>query len=235
MPQTTSKLLPSQRMRIAYLLTAVGGYLDAYTYFERGGVFANAQTGNIVKLGIAIANGSGETFLLFLLPIAAFTLGLMTSLYIEISIKRMNKRFIRRSVLAAEAFGLAVVGFIPSGEQWNIVANCIVSFVAAMQYETFTNFRGDAIATTMTTGNLRKMVDCLFVGVMEHDPERLVRAARFASIVVTFAVGACVGTLFCDHMGHEAVMPAVLMLLVAIATISILHRKMIGPRTQLDA
>src|SRR5580658_6145873 len=34
------------------LLAGVGGFLDAYTFVGRGGVFANAQTGNIVLLGV---------------------------------------------------------------------------------------------------------------------------------------------------------------------------------------
>jgi uncharacterized protein DUF1275 len=32
------------------LLAGAGGFLDAYTFIGRGGVFANAQTGNIVLL-----------------------------------------------------------------------------------------------------------------------------------------------------------------------------------------
>jgi hypothetical protein len=34
------------------LLACAGGFLDAYTFVGRGGVFANAQTGNIVLLGV---------------------------------------------------------------------------------------------------------------------------------------------------------------------------------------
>lgn len=33
------------------LLAGVGGFLDAYTFVGYGGVFANAQTGNIVLFG----------------------------------------------------------------------------------------------------------------------------------------------------------------------------------------
>jgi uncharacterized protein DUF1275 len=39
------------------LLAGAGGFLDAYTFVGRGGVFANAQTGNIVLLGVE----AGET------------------------------------------------------------------------------------------------------------------------------------------------------------------------------
>ena len=38
------------------ILSVVGGFLDAYTYIARGGVFANAQTGNIVLFGIECAH-----------------------------------------------------------------------------------------------------------------------------------------------------------------------------------
>jgi hypothetical protein len=34
------------------VLAGVGGFLDAYTFVGYGGVFANAQTGNIVLLGV---------------------------------------------------------------------------------------------------------------------------------------------------------------------------------------
>ena len=219
-----SALIPSQRMRVAYLLTLVGGYLDAYTYFERGGVFANAQTGNIVKLGIALANGARDLYLRYLIPIVAFSVGLLTALAIKEYLEARELRLVRRSVLAAEIVGLAVVGLIPLNEELDIVANSIVSFVAAMQYETFTTFRGEAIVTTMSTGNLRKMVDALFAGIVHHDTAKLHRAGLFLSIIATFTAGAFVGTRACDALGRAAVLPAMLGLGAAIAIITALRR-----------
>ena len=226
MPHTAqSSLIASQRMRIAYLLTAVGGYLDAYTYVERGGVFANAQTGNIVKMGIALATHSGEKCPFYLIPMGAFVAGLIVSLTIKGILDRRGIRLVRRSVLAVEAIGLIVVGFIPLVPAWDIVANSIVSFVAAMQYETFTTFRGDAIVTTMSTGNLKKMVDAFYAGITKRDTKELARAGRFLSIVLTFSFGAYVGTVGCDILEGWAVLPAVAALPVAILTITILRRR----------
>ena len=37
----------SETFRVGALLACVGGFLDAYTFLCRGGVFANAQTGNL--------------------------------------------------------------------------------------------------------------------------------------------------------------------------------------------
>ena len=42
-------------LEIGLMLCLAGGFLDAYTFVTRGGVFANAQTGNIVLLGLELA------------------------------------------------------------------------------------------------------------------------------------------------------------------------------------
>ena len=73
-----SRLPPAQMsesFRIGALLALAGGFFDVYTYLCRGGVFANAQTGNMVLLGIAIAGGDWAHALHYIFPIAAFALG----------------------------------------------------------------------------------------------------------------------------------------------------------------
>ena len=47
----------SDSMLLGVVLTLAGGFQDAYSYNGRGGVFANAQTGNIVLLGQNLALG----------------------------------------------------------------------------------------------------------------------------------------------------------------------------------
>ena len=41
---------------ICATLATVSGFLETYTYLLKGGVFANAQTGNFALLGMAIAH-----------------------------------------------------------------------------------------------------------------------------------------------------------------------------------
>ena len=53
MEQTTHRQM-SESFRLGAVLALTGGFLDAYTYLIRGGVFANAQTGNIVLLGVRL-------------------------------------------------------------------------------------------------------------------------------------------------------------------------------------
>ena len=222
---STSALAPSQRMRVAYVLTLVGGYLDAYTYFERGGVFANAQTGNIVKLGIALANGTHDRYLFYLIPILAFALGIPTALAIESGLKRRGLRLVRRSVLCVEICALAIVALLPLGDNWDMAANCLVTFVSALQFETFKTFHGEAINTMMSTGNLKKCMDNLYAGITCHDSDKLRSAAIFASVICVFTMGAFLGTRVCDVLDRAAVLPAIALLALAIGIITVLRGK----------
>ena len=52
------------------LLSCVGGFLDAFT-FVRFGVFANAQTGNVVLLGIDLSKTEWRAALMRLVPISS--------------------------------------------------------------------------------------------------------------------------------------------------------------------
>ena len=48
----------SESFLLGAILALAGGFLDAYTYIGRGGVFANAETGNIVLMGLELADGN---------------------------------------------------------------------------------------------------------------------------------------------------------------------------------
>ena len=54
------RLQTSESLFLTALLAIVGGFLDAYSYLLRGGVFANAQTGNIALLGVYIQRRNGS-------------------------------------------------------------------------------------------------------------------------------------------------------------------------------
>ena len=55
----------SETNMLMILLTISGGLQDAYSYFVRGEVFSNAQTGNIVLMSQK-ATGTGRCTILYL-------------------------------------------------------------------------------------------------------------------------------------------------------------------------
>ena len=56
-----STMDPGSTLASATLLLFAAGFLDAFTYVAHGGVFANAQTGNVVLAGISLVAGQWRT------------------------------------------------------------------------------------------------------------------------------------------------------------------------------
>ena len=67
----------AENFKVGALLSFVGGYLDTYTYICRDGVFANAQTGNIVLMGLRLTDGEFREAVHYLIPILSFVIGVI--------------------------------------------------------------------------------------------------------------------------------------------------------------
>lgn len=175
---------------LAALLTVVGGFLDAYTYLARGGIFANAQTGNLVLLGLNIAEGKIKEAFFCLFPIGAFIIGI----FVAEQIKYSYKEHWRQVILILEIIVLLVIGFIPKGNL-NIIVNITISFVCSMQVQSFRKVKGNIFATTMCTGNLRSATEQLYQYKLEKNTEVKNKSLVYYKIVLFFIGGAILGTI----------------------------------------
>lgn len=209
----------------AVLLTLTGGYLDAYTYFVRGKVFANAQTGNIIKLAINAAQMNFSQCLHFLFPILAFAAGVVLSLFIEGFFEKKGLPYIRRTVLCIEILCMVIISFIPQSENADIIANILVSLLCAMQMQTFQIFDKKIIATTVGTGNLRKGIVHLYKAFQGHDSADLKAAGQFFAVTVLFITGIVLGTLVSEHLGtYSILVPACFLVLAVVHITAVFHR-----------
>lgn len=71
--------LMCERNWIYNILITVAGFYGAFTYMLRGNVFCNAQTGNIVLMGMALGVGQWGHALYYLIPISAYLMGALIS------------------------------------------------------------------------------------------------------------------------------------------------------------
>ena len=187
----------------AIFLTLSGGFQDAYTYLCRGKVFANAQTGNIVLMSTHFFEGEFGLILHYLIPVISFIFGICIAEIQHIFFKNYKKIHWRQIVLAFEIVILLVVGFIPNN--LNILANALVSFVAAMQVQTFRKLRGNTYASTMCIGNMRSGSEALCGYFKTHNKKLLIKALEYFSIIFMFAVGAGFGSLAADRWGIRSI------------------------------
>ena len=209
----------------AVLLTLTGGYLDAYTYFVRGGVFANAQTGNVVKLGISIAERNMEHCIYYLLPILAFMAGVYLSLSLEDLCEKHGAKYMRRSVLAAEIIMMIIISFLPQTEPFNIISNILVSLLCAMQMQTFQIFKNQGIATTVATGNLRKAVEYMYHAIKDKNKENWQASGEFFLINGLFIIGVIAGSFISEYLGIKSILVPAGLLLITFIHITIVFEK----------
>ena len=182
-----------ETMLIGLLLAFVGGYLDAYTYLLHGGVFANAQTGNMVLLFINLAEGEWTKAGYYVIPIAAFALGILVTDLLKRRFTDRNIHWRQISVLA-EFFILLIIGFLPVTAP-DAVINITVSFVCAVQVASFSRLHGMGYATTMCTNNLRQVVENGASFHIDHDKAAGGRALKYLAIIAVFCLGASFCTL----------------------------------------
>ena len=198
----------SETLHIGALLTIVGGYFDAYTYIARGGVFANAQTGNIVLLAVNLAEGNFLKALSYFIPITAFMLGIFTAELIHKTKKKLPINW-RQLIIALEIITVVAVAFFPAYPvgmySYNMFANVIISYVCSLQVQTFRKIHGITAATTMCTGNLRSGTDLLMRYQSERNRQDLKDGLKFYALNIFFIIGAFISVFLTKQFGSLSV------------------------------
>jgi uncharacterized membrane protein YoaK (UPF0700 family) len=212
--------LTSESVKLGILLAIVGGFLDAYTFVGRGGVFANAQTGNVVLMGIEAATGDWNQAVFHALPILAFIIGVIVAEIIKKPSLRLYVPDSERAVLILETAVLFAIGFIPYNIP-DIFVTVAVSFVASVQVCSFRKLVDSPYNTTMITGNLRSATQEAYIAFTRKDYKSALRAIRFSTINLSFVSGAILGGLLTLFIGVKAVWGAVFVLIFSIVLFSV--------------
>ena len=206
-----STSFPAHRSAFVFASFAlVGGFLEAYTYILHGGVFCNAQTGNLVLFFIDAANGEWQEASHYLYSLLAYLAGILVSAALPL----LLKRFSHAAVTAFEIAALAALAFLPA-EAPDFYTYVSVSFLCALQYNTFTECRGARLATTFCTNNLRQATLGVFDAVKNRDGTALRRAGIYGSMILIFAAGAVAGSFAARGLGSYSMLAAAAALLPA--------------------
>lgn len=193
-----------ETFRIAALLAVVGGFLDAYTYILRGGVFANAQTGNMVLLGVYAAQGRYRQAGYCIIPILAFALGVFITEVFKKYFTEKEFNIYEHWIIAIEIILLSIVGFVPSSVPDSVV-NVTISFVCSLQVNSFRKMKNLPYASTMCTGNLRSGTEKLFQYVINKETKAGIQAAHYFGIILLFILGAVAGTVLAFLWGIQSI------------------------------
>ena len=195
---------PSDTIRLLILLCFIGGITDTYTYFIRGEVFVNAQTGNLINMSMHIMKGEWRAAAYYLFPLSIFTFGIFSAEILRGHLKEINAKndkilHWRQIILIVEIIVFTLVAFVPSGK-YDVFVNMALSYISALQYQTFKKTNGSVVATTMCTGNLRNGTEWLYQYVMKRKEEDKKKVIVYFGSILYFITGCLICSFVITHI-----------------------------------
>src|SRR6478609_4372651 len=194
----------SRTLWFALLLTLTNGFMDAHTYFVRGGVFANVQTGNVIFFAIDLSERKVMAAMAHVWPILAFMVGIAVSAHIKSGRAERFVAYPLRWTMAIQVLALLAIGFVPVTVSHNYVT-IPIAFLAAVQMGLFRNIGDLAYLPVATTGNLMRFIEAGYDGFVDQKSASRRACGIYGTLIVGFAGGALVGAFASRAWGAHAI------------------------------
>lgn len=203
------KHIPTDALR-HLSFAVIGGFFGAYAILGRGGIFASAQTMNLLQMTFDTLSGNWVSMLLHLGALVAYILGVMAPIMLQYYFHVDPAR------LSPIITGLCaiILGFLPENTP-QVVALYFIFFPMSCQWTAFSGARNFNSSTIFSTNNTKQMAIGVTKFLCEHDRSHLRRAAFFGSTLIAFHLGAILGFLAVRYMGFHASFAALPIIAVA--------------------
>lgn len=223
--------LECEKPWVYWLLIMAAGWFGGYTFIQRGGVFCNAQTANIVLFGIALGQRNWQHAAFLLIPITAYFAGAFFSELLGKTVKRF--RFLRwdTMLIGIEVLVVFVLGLLPARVP-DQICQIALNFICSMQFNTFRQVEGIPAATTFVTNHIREVGSNL-AKYLRHRDEKSGRKVRVHGLlIIFFALGAVLSAICCGFMHYRAIWGSGVILLIVFFRLA--HADRSYERAQLD-
>ena len=198
--------LECEKRWIFRLLIFVGGFYGGYALTVRSGVFANAQTANLALLAVNLGCGDWQKAAYYLIPMGAYFAGTVISELIPKPLRRFGLMRWDTVLTLVEMVIVVILGLIPATAPHQI-SQVIISFVCAMQYNTFRQAEGIPMATVFCTDHMRQFGASLTKWLRKDDNAAAMgeKAAAHGLMLLCFALGALSAALLSRWLGVRTV------------------------------
>jgi uncharacterized membrane protein YoaK (UPF0700 family) len=188
----------------ALLLTLTNGFMDAHTFYVRGGVFANVQTGNVIFFAIDSSERRWGEAMAHVWPILAFIGGVLLASHIKSGRAERAVDHPLRWTMTVQVAALVVIGFVPVSVAHNYVT-VPIAFLAAVQMGLFRNIGELVYLPVATTGNLMRFVESGYDGFVERRSAARRACRVYGTVLLAFAAGALIGAFASRAWGAHAI------------------------------
>ena len=191
-----------------HMLICIAGFFGSFTYLLRGNVFCNAQTGNVVLMGMALGTGDWKTGIYYLIPLFAYTLGAIFSELLPNPVKKHLPIRWDTLLIGIEMLFVIFLGLLPESAPVQI-SQVAINFIASMQYNTFRQAEGLPMATTFATNHIRQ----IGVGISKEfqhrhydDKSHRIKLKAHLFMLIFFLAGATIGAFLCSLLKGRAIL-----------------------------
>ena len=174
----------------ACLLTFCAGFVDAYTFIERGGTLVAVQTGNVVFLSVELIDHETREIEVKLATMLAFMLGIFLMTIFQ---KHFEKSWWRLSSIAPLILVCTLVGFLPVNVS-NLYIVPPLGFCMGLVATAFGEVDGIAYNNSFMTGNIKKTMVAFGTYVRSKQDSYLQEGLFFIALLGSFVTGAIVST-----------------------------------------
>ena len=213
-----------EQLIFCLLLTAIGGFFDAYTFVNCDGIFANAQTGNLIFVGIDLIEGNFSEVLHYSIPILSFIVGVLVSKFIETKYKELSIFKHIYMLLLTQIAALIIISF--KHEYFGVdIRPIVISFICAIQFDGFRKVNNLVFASVFCTGNLRSMSEHLYKYFILKKKESKIPFLIYLSVITVFLSGVILGAAMSKYLLHKAIIVPVFIIFINLIFVIVINNK----------
>lgn len=193
-----------ENLLFVFLLTFIGGYMNAYTFLVRGGSLVTMQSGNMARAGIAIYLKDTELFLVSVIPIVGCFFGVALLQIAKDLYKDKSALYWQKYSITAEIIVFSISGLVPANT-FNYSFTFVIALAAGFQICNYKYYRNYPHTTTLASGNVRNMGQMFGDLVVKRDKETAIMCFEYSILFLTFTFGAWAGCVVSDKFDAPSI------------------------------
>lgn len=209
------RLLPMRKIsrhskRLALFLTFCAGYVDAYTFIERGNTLVAGQTGNVVFLSVGIVQRNLADAEVKILTLLSFMLGVFL-----LTIYKEKLKIVKKPILSLVPLGVLslIIGFVPLTVDNHFIVPPL-AFCMGLVTTAFGEVSGIAYNNAFMTGNIKRTMLAFGDYVRTKHTPFLREGLIFVSLLSSFVLGVVVSAYLSIFYEEKTILGIPLMMSV---------------------
>lgn len=187
-------------MQLHHAVSVIGGFLGGYTIFNHCDIFANAQTGNLIKLIIGLFHFEFESVMYMLAYFALYFIG---NAFYAVARKKLKTSMKIVSFIISAA-GIILTGLLCfTGKSYLIVMP--IFFIAPVQWNAFKTAGGNSSSTIFSSNNVRQAVVLLTKYIMDKDKKDLRNSRFYWATLLCFHIGVAASVILSLSFGIHSI------------------------------